>query len=175
MRERLLSFIRSCSATAAIEFAFIAPVLIMMMASVVECGRLFQVYNATNRVATQIAIVYADCSDNPTGTCGTEASSYMTSQFISNIVPQLTVSSLSFQVFQVLMSGTTATVVYCAPSGATLSASQTSAAQATLSNGQSGVIVTATYSHTLQFFSTLMGPYLDSVLTPSYTVVQLKG
>ena len=175
MRERLLHFIHSRSATAAIEFAFIVPILLMMMAGVVEFGRLIQVYNATNRVATQIAIVYADCSDNPVGTCGTEANSYMTSQFISNIVPQLTVSSLSFKVFQVSMSGTTPTVVYSAPSGATLNAAQTAAAQAALSSGQAGVIVTATYTHTLQFFQTLMNPYLANALTPSYTVAQLKG
>jgi Flp pilus assembly protein TadG len=175
MRGRLSHFIRSRSATAAIEFAFIAPVLVMMMAGVVEFGRLFQVYNATNRIATQIAIVFADCSDNPVGTCGTEANSYVTSQFVGNIVPQLTVSALSLTVFQVSMSGTTPTVVYSAPSSASLSASQIAAAQAGLSNGQSGVVVTATYSHTLQFFQTLMNGYLSSALTPSYTAVQLKG
>jgi hypothetical protein len=38
-----------------------------------------------------------------------------------------------------------------------------------------GVVVTATYSHSLQFFPTLMTPYLGSLLSPSYTVVQLKG
>lgn len=175
MRARLLRFVRCRSATAAIEFAIIVPILLLMIAGVVEVGRLFQVYNATNRVAAQIAIVYADCSDNPVGTCGTEANSYMTSQFISNIVPQLTVSSLSFKVFQVKMSGTTPTIEYAAPTGATLTASQTSAAQATLTNGQVGVIVTATYTHTLQFFSALMSPYFATALTPSFTVVQLKG
>jgi Flp pilus assembly protein TadG len=175
MRQRLSRFIHSSSATAAIEFAFIVPIMVTMMAGVVECGRLFQVYNATNRIATQLAIVYADCTDTPVGTCGTEANSYMTSQFVANIVPQLTVSALSLQVFQVSMTGTTPTVVYAAPTGSTLSASQISAAQGALASGQSGVVVTATYTHTLQFFQTLMNAYLSSALTPSYTVVQLKG
>jgi len=61
----LQAFRRSRSGTAAIEFAFILPVLLMMFAGVVEAGRLFQVYDATNRLATQYAIVLADCSDIP--------------------------------------------------------------------------------------------------------------
>jgi Flp pilus assembly protein TadG len=175
MRERLLRFIRSRSATAAIEFAFIVPILVMMMAGVVECGRLFQVYNATNRLATQYAIVYADCSDDPVGTCATELAALGTTTAFANIVPQLQTSQLSVTIFQVRMSGTTPTVEYGYPTSSTLSASQVTAATAALASGQVGVVVTATYNHTLQFFSTLMNPYLASVLTPSYTVVQLKG
>jgi hypothetical protein len=49
------------------------------------------------------------------------------------------------------------------------------AAQGVLTDGQSGVVVTATYNHTLQFFQILMTPYLASALTASYTAVQLKG
>jgi len=73
------------------------------------------------------------------------------------------------------MSGTTPTVVYAYPSGSTLTASQVTAAQGVLTDGQSGVVVTATYNHTLQFFQILMTPYLASALTASYTAVQLKG
>jgi len=65
-------FTRSRSGSSAIEFSFIAPVLLMMIAGVVEIGRLFVVYDGTNRLATQYAIVYADCSDVPSGTCNTE-------------------------------------------------------------------------------------------------------
>jgi Flp pilus assembly protein TadG len=175
MREPLLHFIRSRSATAAIEFAFIVPILVMMMAGVVECGRLFQVYNATNRLATQYAIVYADCSDNPVGTCSTELSALGSTTTFANIVPQLQTSLLSVSIFQVSMSGTTPTIVYAYPTGATLSAGQLAAAQGALASGQAGVVVTATYNHTLQFFQTLMNAYLASALTASYTVVQLKG
>jgi Flp pilus assembly protein TadG len=175
MCERLLHFIRCRSATAAIEFAFIVPILLMMFAGVVEFGRLFQVYDATNRLATQYAIVYADCSDNPVGACGTELAALGSTTTFANIVPQLQTSQLSVSIFQVSMSGTTPTVIYAYPTGATLSASQVAAAQGTLANGQAGVVVTATYNHTLQFFQTLMSPYLASALTASYTVVQLKG
>jgi hypothetical protein len=56
-----------------------------------------------------------------------------------------------------------------------LTASQVTAAQGVLSNGQVGIVVTATYNHTLQFFQAMMTPYLGSVLTASYTAVQLKG
>jgi hypothetical protein len=149
--------------------------MLMMCAGVVEIGRLFQVYNATNRLATQYAIVYSDCSDSPAGTCNAELSSLGATSSISNIVPQLQISVLSLTIFQVSMSGTTPSVVYSYPTAATLSASQVAAAQGVLTDGQSGVVVTATYNHTLQFFKTLMMPYLASALTASYTAVQLKG
>jgi Flp pilus assembly protein TadG len=149
--------------------------MVLIFAGVVEIGRIYQVYNTVNRLASQVAIIYADCSDRPTGTCQTEASNFMTSQFVANIAPQITVSSLSFKVFQVTMSGTTPTVVYAAPTGSTLSAGQTSAAQAVLASGQSGVIVSASYTHTLQFFPTVMSSYLSSALTASYITVQLKS
>jgi Flp pilus assembly protein TadG len=175
MPGRTRHFVSSRSGSAAIEFAFIAPVLLTMIAGVVELGRLYQVYNGANRLATQYAIVYADCSDNPVGTCATEVALLGSSNAISNIEPQLQNSLLSLSIFQVSMSGTTPTVVYSYPSGASLTSSQVTAAQGLLTSGQSGVVVTATYSHTLQFFQTLMSPYLGSVLTPSYTAVQLKG
>ncbi len=149
--------------------------MVMMIAGVVELGRLFVVYDGTNRLATQYAIVYADCSDVPTGTCNTELTALSSTNAISNIEPQLIASLLSITIFQVSMSGTTPTVVYSYPSNATLTSSQVTAAQGVLTNGQSGVIVTATYNHSLQFFQTLMTPYLASALTVSYTAVQLKG
>jgi Flp pilus assembly protein TadG len=168
------NFMRSRSGSAAIEFAFIAPIMLMMIAGVVELGRLYQVYNGTNRLATQYAIVYADCSDVPTGNCSTEATSLGSQSAISNIEPQLRTSLLSVTIFQVSMSGSTPTIVYSYPSGATLTTSQVAAAQGLLAAGQSGVVVTATYNHTLQFFPALMTLYLGSVLTASYTTVQLK-
>jgi Flp pilus assembly protein TadG len=174
MRKWLQKFGRSGSATAAVEFAFILPVLLMMFAGVVEVGRLFQIYDATNRLASQYAIVFADCSDVPAGTCNTELAALGSNTAISNIVPQLQTSLLSITIFQVTMFGSTPTVAHSFPAGASLTASQTAAAQALLANGQSGVVVTATYSHSLQFFQTLMSSYLNTVLTPSYTAVQIK-
>lgn len=175
MPRSFRNFTRSRSGSSAIEFSFIAPVLLMMIAGVVEIGRLFVVYDGTNRLATQYAIVYADCSDVPSGTCNTELTVLGSTNAISNIEPQLQTSLLSITIFQVSMSGTTPTVVYAYPSGSTLTASQVTAAQGVLTDGQSGVVVTATYNHTLQFFQILMTPYLASALTASYTAVQLKG
>jgi hypothetical protein len=149
--------------------------MLVMIAGVVELGRLFQVYNATDRLATQYAIVFADCSDQPIGTCSTETTQLGASATVANFVPQLQTSLISLSIFQVSMTGTTPSIVYSYPASSTLSSSQVAAAQSVLTSGQSGVVVTATYNHTLQFFQNLMSPYLASVLTASYTAVQLKG
>jgi Flp pilus assembly protein TadG len=120
------NFRRSTTASAAVEFAFIFPIMLSMFAGVVEVGKLFQVYDATNRLASQYAIVYADCLQ--AGTCSSEPALLGTTAAIANIVPQLQTSQLSLSIFQVSMSGTTPVVVYSFPSGATLTASQTAAA-----------------------------------------------
>ena len=111
----------------------------------------------------------------PAGTCQTELNAYSASYTIANIAPQLTPTSLTLTMFEVQMSGTTPTVVYAYPASATLTAAQTTVAQANFPSGQTGVIVSASYAHTLDFFSTLMTPLLGSLLTPSYTVAQLKS
>jgi len=175
MRSALLRFSRATRAAAASEFALILPVIILMFAAIVEFGAIFQVYAATNRVATQFAIAWADCSDSPVGTCQTELNTYTASFTIANIAPQLTASHLTLQMFEVQMSGTTPTIVYAYPSSATLTAAQVVAAQAAFSPSQTGVIVTASYVHTLQFFSVLMTPFLGANLNPTYTVVQIKS
>jgi Flp pilus assembly protein TadG len=175
MRALVKKFWLASSATAAIEFAFIVPLMLVLFAGVIEVGRAYQVYNATNRLATQYAIAWADCSDSPVGTCNSELGYFNSASSIANIAPQLHANLLSLTMFQVTMSGSTPNVIYASPSGATPSASQNSAAAAVLTNGQSGIIVTATYNHTLAFFQTLMSPALSSYLTASFTAVQLKG
>jgi Flp pilus assembly protein TadG len=172
---KLRIFRRSVSGTAAIEFAFIAPILLLMFAAIVEVGGVFQVYNSVNRLATQYAITWSDCSDLPVGTCNTEMSSFASGNLSANLVPRLTAGALTLRMFQVNMSGTTPTVTYAYPAGSTLTAAEISAAQGVLTTGQAGVVVTATYAHTLQYFPTLMSSYLSPALTASFTATQLKG
>ena len=159
----------SKQAAAASEFALVLPVILFMFAAIVEFGRIFQVYAATNRLATQFAIAWADCAT----ACQTELNTYSSSYTIANIAPQLDPTKLTLTMIEVTMSGTTPTVVY--PAGATMSASQISIAQANFASAQSGVIVTASYTHTLDFFNSLMAPILGSYLNPTYTVAQLKN
>jgi Flp pilus assembly protein TadG len=175
VRSAPARFWRSERAAAASEFALILPLIVLMFAAIVEFGSIFQVYAATNRVATQFAIAWADCSDSPAGTCQSELNTYSSSFTIANIAPQLTATSLTLTMFEVTMAGTTPTVVYSYPSSATLTAAQTAAAQATFASGQTGVVVTASYVHTLQFFSFFMTPFLGANLNPTYTVVQIKS
>jgi Flp pilus assembly protein TadG len=165
-------------AVAATEFAIVAPIILFLFAGIVEFGRIFQVYVATNRLATQFAIAWADCSDSPAGTCQTELNAYSASYTIANVAPQLSFTSpnsFTLTMFEVQMSGTTPTIVYSYPASATLTSAQTSVAQANFPSGQTGVIVTASYVHTLDFFSVLMTPLLGTLLTPTYTVAQLKS
>ncbi|MGD0721738.1 MAG: TadE family protein [Roseiarcus sp.] len=175
MRLAWAQFWAATSAAAATEFTLVLPLIVLMFAAIVEFGAIFQVYAATNRIATQFAIAWADCSDSPIGTCQTELNTYTSSFTIANIAPQLTPANLTLTMFEVQMAGTTPTIIYAYPAAATLTAAQTAAAQAAFSATQTGVIVTASYVHTLQFFSFLMTPFLGANLNPTYTVIQLKS
>jgi hypothetical protein len=97
------------------------------------------------------------------------------SNAVQNIVPQLTYANLSLSMFEVSVSGGSVTTIYSAPAAATLSAAQQTAATTVIASGQTGVVVTVTYAHSLAFFGTVMTPWLGAYLTPSYTVAQLKS
>jgi hypothetical protein len=72
-----------------------------------------------NRLATQYAFVWADCSDSPVGTCLTELGNYTPSASLANIAPQLTPANIGLRMFQVMVAGSNANVVYAYPTGQT--------------------------------------------------------
>jgi Flp pilus assembly protein TadG len=170
-----LSFIRSQSGVAAVEFALIAPVLILLMAGSFEIGRALQSVQAVNKLASQYAIAWADCTDEPAGTCNTELSQYTNANAIANLAPQLS-NTVTLQMFQVTMSGTTPTVVYSYPTGGTLTSTQIAAAQSVLqTSGQSGVIVTVSYTYKIAIFSGVLANLVPTTIPMTYTIAQLKA
>ncbi len=177
----LLKRFTSSGGNAAIEFALLAPILLILAAGITEFGRIFTVYNQVNRLATQYAIAWADCVDTPVGACGTELTNLSAANTIANIFPLLQSANLTLQMFQIDMvsstDGTSAnpTVIYAYPAGATMTTAQYNLATARFSAGQTGVIVTASYQHSLTYFPTLMTPYLGGYLNPTYTVAQLRA
>jgi Flp pilus assembly protein TadG len=168
-------FLRGRAGTAAVEFAIVVPVMIGMTGGGFELGRAFQTYNAANRIATQYAFVWADCSDSPVGTCLTELGTYTPSAALANIVPQLTTANISLRMFQVTVAGSNVNVVYAYPTGQTPTAAEQAAATSALTNGQTGVIVSVSYVYSLQVFGALMSPFIGSSYTMAFTVVQLKA
>jgi Flp pilus assembly protein TadG len=168
-------FLRARTGVAAVEFAIIVPIMIAMAAGAVELGRAFQVYNAANRLASQYAFTWADCSDSPAGTCLTEMSSYTSSSSLANIAPQLIAANTSLRMFQVTVAGSNVNVVYAYPSGAALTPAESAAATSTLTNGQTGVVVSISYVHHLIAFATLMSPLIGTSFTMAFTVVQVKA
>jgi len=186
-------------ATAAIEFALVVPILLLLIGGVVEFGSLFKVYNAVNRLASQYAIAWADCTDT-SGSCSSAAGTgelpnYTSATTITNLFPQLQnfASNGQLRMFQVSMAASIPVITtpnaspigyYEYPTVAVLSASEITAAQtficpqpvsAATCTGQSGVIVTASYTYNLSYFPAVMTKLIGSVFTPTYTVAQLKS
>ncbi len=168
---------RSRRASAALEFALVAPLVIVLAAAITEFGNAFAVYDAVNKLSSQYASVWADCYDNPAGTCNTELSTYTSTASIGNVAPQISASALTLRMFQFTLSASgpvTVSVVYAYPAAATMTAAETTAAK-TLALGASGVLVNASYTYTLKYFPAAMSAFLSSHLTASYLVVQLKS
>lgn len=171
---RLRRLWRDRAGSSAIEFALLVPVLLLMIAGTVEIGQAYRVYSAASRLASHYAMVWADCTDTPAGACSTEMSNLAAAATISNIAPQLVVSNLSLQMFQVQLTATGSTTTYASPSGAAPSAAQIAAAR-TKFGASSVVIVSATYSHSLMFFSDTMSGFFAGALAPTYTVAMLRS
>jgi len=173
--SRIWNFWSLNRGSAAVEFAMIAPILLTLLAGIVEGGHVIQTYKSVNALATQYALVWADCSDEPAGTCLTELNTLSASNTIANSFPTLTASALTLQAFQVQMSGANPTIIYVYPLGSTLSPTQVTAASNAIQAGQSGVLVSLTYNDPLDFFPTIMNTFFGAYLTPSFTVVQQKS
>ncbi len=186
----LVKLFRSSRGTATIEFALLVPILMLLTGGIVEFGRIYMVYDQTDRLANQYANAWADCVDGATQNCATTTSSGSAGELgelsgantVGNIFPMLQSANLTLQMFEVTLNSTASpTVLY--PSGGSLGTAQTNAItaagfNAAKYNGQYAVIVTATYQHSLMYFSSVMTPFLNptgsSLLKPSYTVAQLK-
>jgi Flp pilus assembly protein TadG len=173
MIRRLIQFLKDRAGTAAMEFAIVVPVMITMGAGAFELGRAFQAYDAVNRLATQYAFTWADCSDSPAGTCNTELGYYTTSSSLANIAPQLVTSNISLRMFRVTVVGSAANIVYAYPTGATLTSAETSTATSTIANGASGVVVSVSYAYNLAVFMTWLSPIVGSSFTMAFTVAQI--
>ena len=74
--SRLRKLIASRRGNAAIEFAVAAPVMLLLTGGIVEFGLIFKVYNQVNKIATQYASAWSDCTDNSSNACGTELANY---------------------------------------------------------------------------------------------------
>ena len=186
---------------AATEFAFILPIMLLFMGGIVECGRFFQTYNAVNRLATRYASVYSDCNDGsdtagsdptPCGNGSTgELQYYWPAAAIKNIAPQLSNGSTAVRMFEVSYSNAgTASIVNSYPAGNTMTVAEAQKAQAAIyvapypgqNKPQVGVVVTVSYHHTFDFFSSVSQYFPNFSLNcpsasptcVSYTVAQRK-
>jgi Flp pilus assembly protein TadG len=177
---------RSNRAVAAVELALVLPFMLLLVAAVVEFGTILEVFAATNRLATQSALSWADCPETANNNCSGAMSNYTNSNTIKNLAPQLNLANLTMTIAEFTVQNGTATLLYANgyPSAdsaqlATATATAQTAFVSTVAEAAQGVqyvvVVVATYHHTLLYFSTLIGPFLNQALTTTYTVFQLKS
>ena len=185
MTGLLSRFTHDRRATSALEFSFVLPVMLTLIAGMVEFGRWFQAYDGVNRLAARYAAVYSDCNDNPNNlqtspqACNTELTQYWPPAAIANIAPQLSNGTASIRMFEVQYSSAgVATIIYSYPPNATFTTAETAAATTTIYTAgtqQTGVVVTVQYTYAAVFFPRLfqsLSP--NATLNLTYTVAQRK-
>ena len=147
----LAAFARSARGTAVIEFTLVVPIMMVLVAAIAEFGLILDVYNQTDRLATQYAIAWAACSDDGVQACKGELPTYASPSTIGNVAPRLTPANVVLQMHEVSMAGAVPASIYAYPTGSAPSPDQVAAARSVLSDKQVGVIVTVAYTHTLLF------------------------
>ena len=173
-RRGVRAFFKGRRGNAATEFAFLLPVMLALLAGVVELSRVLLAYNAVDRLASRYAISYADCSDIPNGTCQTELGTYVSTFAIKNMASQLT-ASVTLRMFEVQFLNGNMNVKYVSPSGATLTAAELTAAKAAVKDQQFGVVVTVEYLHSPLFFKAIASKFMSPTYDILYTIAQLKS
>jgi Flp pilus assembly protein TadG len=169
----LKRFLRAREGAAIMEFAFVVPIILLLAAGIAELGRAYHIYNSTNKLAVQYAEAWADCKT----ACQSELNYYTNANVISNSVPIINPSALTLRMLWVTANGASTTVSYSSPSGVTW-ATMSAAEQAKITGGvipagTAGVIVSASYTVTPQYFPAEMSTLMGSPLTASYTVAQV--
>lgn len=154
---------------AAVEFAFVLPLLLVLLAGALELRAAWQAARSVNTLAAQAALVIADCkTTNPSG-CAGEA------QQISNAVgwlaPQLERSRLTIDAAELTRTGGAAKLV----SGSQdLANALGPAALARFREGQTGIAIRVTYSHLPTAFASFLGSAFTEKLTFQATAFALK-
>jgi Flp pilus assembly protein TadG len=173
-RSAFRLFRRHDRGIAAIEFAIIAPVVIFLAAATLEFGAYYRALDGVNKLASQYAISWSDCSDDASASCGTEGTSYTSGSLATNLAPSLVAASVSVRLFQVRIESGSVKTVYARPTGIALDANERAALLDRLEDGDAGVVVTVAYTHTLQFFADMLTSTLGPYLSMKARVVQLK-
>ncbi len=169
----LARFLRAREGAAIMEFAFVVPIMLLLVAGITELGHAYNIYNSTNKLAVQYAEAWADCKTS----CQAELTNYTNSNVISNIVPTINPSALALRMLWVTANGTSTTVSYSSPSGVTW-ATMTAAEQNVITSnliptGTVGVIVSASYTFSPLYFPVEMSNLMGAPRTAAYTVAQV--
>ena len=169
--QRLLRrFRRQQRASVAIEFAFLVPILILLMGGTYELAGGIEANSQLNTMVGQVALSWGDCSDSPAGTCRTEMNQYISA--LSNIAPALDSTKLTLSLWQVSVSFGTVNMVY----GTTaLTANARAIALAQIPDGQSGVVIIGNYTFNARAFTLVTQPFIGSGIVLSQTAVARKA
>lgn len=170
LRRRMVAFLRARQGAMAVEFAFVVPLLVLIMGGTYELAGGIDANSQLSTMVAQVALAWGDCVDQPAGTCAIEMSRYIAAR--ANIAPSLNANQLSLNLWQVSVTGTS---VYAAYGTAPLTAAAIAAARAQILDGQNGVVVIGSYSYRARAFDVVTQPFIGSGITFTQQAVGRKA
>lgn len=182
MRALSSSFRRDRRGSSVMEFALLAPLLLLFTGGLVELAGAYQKYIAVNRLAARYAISWADCGD---AFCGAELLLYASGFSEQNISPQLSpASAICLRMFRIRYDQSqNATVLNfyvspaCPNTSTTPSSSEFAATKSLIVNfagNPTAVVVFVSYTYNPLFFSAIVRPFIGNNLIFSSMVAQLN-
>jgi Flp pilus assembly protein TadG len=171
MRRALFArFGRDRRGVAAVEFAFVLPLLLVLLAGALETRRLWQASRAINTLAAQAALVIADCAATPPATCANDVQRMLAA--VGTLAPHLDRTQLTMEAVEIAR---TAGVAQFVSGSAALAGALAPNVLALFRDGQTAVIVRVRYTHMPTVFRNFLPDAVPEILRFDITASALKG
>jgi Flp pilus assembly pilin Flp len=153
---------------AAVEFTFVLPLILLLLAGSFEVGRAVQVNRAVHMLSAQIALVAADCVSPTAGACAAEPATIAAAA--SHLTPVLDSARLNVTSAQFTRNGGLINALHL--NGLTI-ADFSATALTRFRDGQTGIVVRVSYRHAPLIFPSLADSFMGSALSFEVTAVGL--
>ncbi len=158
--KKIGRLLRDQRGVAAVEFSFLLPIILLLLAGAFEVGRAVQIRRAVEMLATQAALVLADCPDQTGAACSSEAAQI--SQAATHLAPLMQAERFVMSSGEFRRNGSAITAVRL--SGLALSDVEAIVLDR-FRDGQHGVVVKARYRHEPLVFGAIATGFLGDMLT----------
>jgi Flp pilus assembly pilin Flp len=163
-------FVNDARGAAAVEFSFVFPLLLLLLAGGYEVGAALQAKQSVQRLATQTALVVADCANPTPGACAAEPK--VIASAVQKLAPALDGVHFTLGSAEFRREGAQVVAVHLSDLALDDFAATV---RDRFRDGQSGVVIRARYQHRPLVFPDFLQQLLGSAMTFEVYAYSLKS